>query len=146
MSNNKEKVNHPEHYGGEENPYEAIKVIESLGINVAFGMCIGNALKYISRAGKKGNETTLDDLQKANWYLKRCLQYMQTRGEVSTFFESNKIALWYGAIGKVAEAWGIRIRLKNCFDRLYEYIEKGNPQKLQAAILLLDDEINDLKK
>ena len=25
----KENINHPEHYGGEENPYEAIKIIEA---------------------------------------------------------------------------------------------------------------------
>jgi hypothetical protein len=58
-------VNHPQHYGGANNPYEAIKVIEAweLGFN------LGNCLKYISRAGKKGD--TLEDLEKAKWYLER---------------------------------------------------------------------------
>jgi hypothetical protein len=58
-------VNHPEHYGGEDNPYEAIKVIEAwrLGFN------LGNAVKYISRAGKK--DAALQDLKKARWYLDR---------------------------------------------------------------------------
>ncbi len=60
-----EAVNHPAHYGGADNPYEAIKVIEawSLGFN------LGNAVKYISRAGKKGD--VLEDLKKARWYLDR---------------------------------------------------------------------------
>jgi hypothetical protein len=60
-----ETVNHPAHYGGEGNPYEAIKVIEAweLGFN------LGNAVKYISRAGKKGDR--LEDLKKAAWYLNR---------------------------------------------------------------------------
>lgn len=58
-------INHPPHYGGEDNPYEAIKVIEAwkLGFN------LGNTIKYISRAGKKGN--ALEDLKKAQWYLAR---------------------------------------------------------------------------
>lgn len=58
-------VNHPNHYGGEDNPYEAIKVIEAweLGFN------LGNTVKYISRAGKK--ESKVVDLKKAKWYLER---------------------------------------------------------------------------
>lgn len=58
-------VNHPSHYGGGDNPYEAIKVIEAwkLGFN------LGNTLKYISRAEKKTNQ--LEDLKKALWYLDR---------------------------------------------------------------------------
>jgi hypothetical protein len=44
-------VNHPEHYGGGDNPYEAIKIIESLGLD----FCLGNTMKYLVRAGKKGS-------------------------------------------------------------------------------------------
>jgi hypothetical protein len=61
----KEMVDHPKHYGGKDNPYEAIKVIEAWGL----GFCLGNTIKYISRAGKK--ENTLQDLEKALWYLER---------------------------------------------------------------------------
>jgi len=61
-------VDHPPHYGGAENPYEAIKVIEAWQVD----FCIGNVLKYLSRAGKKGAE--LEDLKKAEWYLKRAIQ------------------------------------------------------------------------
>lgn len=60
-----ERVNHPSHYGGEEDPYEAIKVIEAWGL----GFNLGNTLKYISRAGKKGS--LIEDLKKASWYLER---------------------------------------------------------------------------
>jgi Protein of unknwon function (DUF3310) len=45
-----ERVNHPAHYGDADRPYEAIMVIEAwrgLGYN------LGNAVKYISRAGKR---------------------------------------------------------------------------------------------
>lgn len=62
-----DSVNHPAYYGGEDNPYEAIKVIEAWGL----GFRLGTALKYISRAGKKDPEKTLEDLRKARWYLDR---------------------------------------------------------------------------
>ncbi len=56
-------VNHPAYYqaGG----IEAIDVIEAWGL----GFCLGNTVKYIARAGKKGNRLT--DLRKAVWYLNR---------------------------------------------------------------------------
>ena len=60
-----EQVNHPSHYGGENNPYEAIKVIDSWDL----GFSLGNTVKYISRAGKKGKDKELEDLRKALWYL-----------------------------------------------------------------------------
>lgn len=54
----------PEHYRPGDT-YETIKVIEAwkLGFN------LGNAIKYISRAGKKDNY--VQDLEKAKWYLER---------------------------------------------------------------------------
>lgn len=59
-----EKVNHPLHYGGKDNPYEAIKVIEAWDL----GFNLGNVVKYISRAGKKG-DNYLEDLRKAKAYI-----------------------------------------------------------------------------
>ena len=64
MSN--EQVNHPAHYGGADNPYEAIKVIEAWNLNFN----LGNTIKYIARAGLK-SDALLTDLQKARWYLDR---------------------------------------------------------------------------
>lgn len=66
-----EAVDHPAHYGGAENPYEAIKVIEAWGL----GFCLGNTVKYISRAGKKGD--LLEDLKKAQWYLAREIEALE---------------------------------------------------------------------
>lgn len=60
-----ESINHPKHYGGADNPYEAIKVLEAWTLNFN----LGNVLKYLSRAGKKGD--VLEDLKKARWYLDR---------------------------------------------------------------------------
>ena len=64
------KVDHPNHYGGKDNPYETIKIIENLG----FGFHIGNVFKYIARAGKKNPDTKIEDLRKAQWYLQRYIE------------------------------------------------------------------------
>jgi hypothetical protein len=61
----KEAVNHPAHYGGADNPYEAIKVIDAWRL----GFSLGNAVKYIARAGKKDPAKTIEDLEKARFYL-----------------------------------------------------------------------------
>lgn len=60
-----EAVDHPSHYGGADNPYEAIKVIEAWNL----GFNLGNTVKYIARAEHKN--ATIQDLEKARWYLDR---------------------------------------------------------------------------
>lgn len=58
-------IDHPSHYtaGG----IETIDAIEAWGL----GFNLGNAVKYISRAGKKDPAKTLEDLRKAAWYVAR---------------------------------------------------------------------------
>jgi hypothetical protein len=70
-----EYVNHPEHYGGVENTYEVIKVIEALEMDFH----LGNAFKYIVRAGKKETDKELQDLKKALWYLDRKIQLLEKK-------------------------------------------------------------------
>lgn len=65
-----EQVNHPAHYGGAGNAYEAIEVIQAWGL----GFCLGNTVKYICRAGKKSAEMEIQDLEKARWYLDYFIQ------------------------------------------------------------------------
>lgn len=65
-------VNHPQHYGGETNTYEAIKVIEAWDLD----FCLGNTVKYIARAGKKDTNKELEDLHKALWYLQRRIEQL----------------------------------------------------------------------
>ena len=74
-----EHVDHPAHYGGKESPYEAIKVISSwLGPRGVFDFDLGNAMKYICRAGAKPSESGVQglkqDLQKAVWYLNHAIE------------------------------------------------------------------------
>jgi hypothetical protein len=61
-------IDHPQHYGGEDNTYEAIKVIEAWELDFH----LGNVIKYISRAGKKGSK--IEDLKKAHWYMNRAVE------------------------------------------------------------------------
>ncbi len=60
---NKEMVNHPDHYQG--NNFEVIDIIEDYEL----GFSLGNAIKYILRADKKGARK--QDLKKAIWYIQR---------------------------------------------------------------------------
>jgi hypothetical protein len=68
-----EKVDHPVHYGGADNPYEVIKVLDAWGL----GFCLGNAVKYIARAGKK--DATLLDLAKARWYIQHEIERLMAK-------------------------------------------------------------------
>lgn len=68
-------VNHPAHYGGKDNLYEAIKVIEAWGLDFHSG----NAVKYISRAGKKDPTKEIEDLEKSVWYLNRRIEWLRSQ-------------------------------------------------------------------
>ncbi len=60
-------VNHPQHYECERRTIQ----VEPIDLCECFDFCLGNALKYIIRAPHKGHQ--LEDLRKAQWYLRRCL-------------------------------------------------------------------------
>lgn len=55
-------VDHPSHYAAGRK-YEPIDVIQDWNLD----FCLGNVVKYISRAGRKIDE--LEDLKKAQFYL-----------------------------------------------------------------------------
>lgn len=74
MPKKKEKVNHPEYYGGDK-PYEVIKCLEAWG-GQCLELCVGQALIYLARAGKKAETTLLEDLEKARWWIDRRIQQL----------------------------------------------------------------------
>lgn len=81
----KEKnVNHPSHYT--DGKIEVIEFIEDKGL----GFCLGNAIKYISRAGKKDPNKEIEDLEKAIWYIKRRIKQIEDSRPV--IGESKEIA------------------------------------------------------
>lgn len=79
-----EQINHPVHYGG-DTPYEAIKVIEAWELDFP----LGNAVKYIARAGKKKKEKEIEDLEKAIWYIQRKVMLLKAIQEKSQITDGN---------------------------------------------------------
>lgn len=65
-------IDHPSYYGS-DTTYETIKVIEAWQLD----FCLGNAVKYISRAGKKDPDKEIEDLQKAVWYIQRRIDQLK---------------------------------------------------------------------
>ena len=57
-------IDHPQHYTKHPSGIECIDIVEHYNFN------LGNAIKYIWRAGLKSNNP-IEDLQKAIWYLQR---------------------------------------------------------------------------
>ncbi len=76
-----ERVDHPAHYGGGDNPYETIKVLEAwMTEEEIIGFLKGNAIKYLSRAGKHViGDPALQDAKKGRWYVDRLIQRLERR-------------------------------------------------------------------
>lgn len=68
-------VNHPLHYT--DTKIEVIDYIEDKGLNFN----LGNVVKYVSRAGKKDKNKTIEDLKKGAWYLDR--EIKRLKGELN---------------------------------------------------------------
>ena len=61
----------PQHYTNSK--IEVIDYIEDKEL----GFCLGNVVKYVSRAGKKYKDKEIEDLKKAKWYLERQIQTLE---------------------------------------------------------------------
>lgn len=70
-----DNVNHPAHYT--DGKIEVIDYIE----DKHFGYHLGNAIKYISRAGKKDPQKAEEDLRKAVWYIHRYIYEVLQKGD-----------------------------------------------------------------
>ena len=66
-------VDHPAHYNDHPSGVECIDVVEHMSFNV------GNAVKYLWRAGLKGDR--IEDLEKARWYIDRELRLAERSDE-----------------------------------------------------------------
>lgn len=67
-----DNINHPKHYTTHPSGVECIAVVEHMNF------CVGNAIKYLWRAGLKGD--AIEDLKKARWYVDREIQRLETSG------------------------------------------------------------------
>ena len=60
-------VNHPPHY-------KLAPGVEVIDLTEQLDFCRGNAVKYLARAGRKGDRAQeLQDLEKAQWYVNRAI-------------------------------------------------------------------------
>jgi len=64
-------VNHPPHYTSHPSGVECIDVTEHMSF------CAGNAVKYLWRAGQKGDAA--EDCEKAAWYATREAKRLRNR-------------------------------------------------------------------
>ena len=108
---NGEKINHPEHYKG--NKYEAIDIIDDYQL----GFNLGNAVKYILRAGKKGD--IAEDLKKAKWYIEHEICKLMNEQEERKEKRSKRCpeCKWYGTKDCTMAYWvhhGTDIRNCTC--------------------------------
>lgn len=67
-----DNVDHPKHYRAHPSGVECITITEHMNFN------LGNAVKYIWRAGEKGD--AIEDLRKAAWYVNREIERLSKRG------------------------------------------------------------------
>ena len=70
------QVTHPKHYTSGK--FEVIEIIEDQQPNFH----LGNAIKYICRAGKKDKAKLTEDLEKAIWYLKRFIEIQKPKDKI----------------------------------------------------------------
>lgn len=66
-----DKVNHPSHYNAHASGIECITITEHMNFN------LGNAMKYVWRAGLKSAED-ITDLEKSVWYIQREIARLKT--------------------------------------------------------------------
>ena len=68
-----DKINHPKHYTSDPSGIECIEITRHRNFN------IGNALKYLWRAGLKEKDTHIEDLKKAIWYIEDEIKRLEKR-------------------------------------------------------------------
>lgn len=71
INDKSDAVNSPSHYA--DGKIEVIDFIEDKKL----GFCLGNAVKYIARAGKKDPTKEVEDLKKARWYIERRIKEIE---------------------------------------------------------------------
>lgn len=134
-------VNHPPHYQTAAG-IEAIDVIEQYGL----GLHLGNAMKYLLRAGRKGDTAT--DLGKARWYLARWLDgiYMWHGVEYPTASDDIEGGLCWQTPDDIAAAFGLtgarRIAVLNILDAAaFEPEPDGIVDLIKAALDAIASEV-----
>lgn len=132
-----ERVNHPAHYC-EGRRYETIEVIEAWGL----GVNLGNALKYVSRAGRK--DDAVEDLEKAVWYLNREVSAPFLRRAASLL---SRWILRRKITGRIKPN-DVTVDWKQSSNLSFAIvsIHKGSKRHLISAMMLIEYEIEEIRE
>lgn len=76
-------INHPQHYAEHPSGIECITITEWMNFN------LGNAVKYIWRAGIKSPDP-IEDLRKARWYIIREIGRLERSNQVDPPAEADR--------------------------------------------------------
>lgn len=128
MKSDSDPVNHPSHYN--LGCIEVIDAIEAWDL----GFHLGNVVKYIARAEHKGKR--LEDLRKAQWYLKR--EACRRGGHIYRYSAPSNASI---SVDAACAAWGLTPRLHDVIDE--SVYDGGN---LGRALAALEDEIEEESK
>lgn len=85
-----DSVNHPAHYTSDPSGVECIEITQYRDF------CVGNAIKYLWRAGLKASADKsvlakeIEDLEKAKWYIDRKIKMLREGG--AAYDEKKKIS------------------------------------------------------
>lgn len=136
-------VNNPAHYGGAENPYEAIKVIDAWRCNFN----TGNSYKYLARVGLKASagkpliEKMREDFGKAKWYLQHQLRGIE-RGCTTAMICQPLVVPEQYAFDTVFINVGFSIvvepAIRACFDQCSHHRVAAGIEAIDEAIARLD--------
>ena len=125
-------VNHPPHY-------TYFKGVEVIYVTRWLPFCLGNAFKYICRAGLKDPSKEIEDLKKARFYIKDSIDIIEKYGEGAL---SNYWATVPNGVSAYDNATNLISQVKNPFRR--EILLKllyGRGDDLEKALDILENEI-----
>lgn len=108
-----DSVNNPTHYNSHPSGIECITIAEH------HNFCIGNAIKYLWRAGLKGdgdNNKHIEDLKKAVWYIEREIERLgadappsKKTGWYIAHLDADDVAIAYRGEGSLWELYTAKI-------------------------------------
>jgi hypothetical protein len=68
-----DNVNNPKHYTSHPSGIECIEITKH------HNFCVGNAIKYLWRQGLKSEDTQIEDLEKAIWYIREEIETLTNK-------------------------------------------------------------------
>jgi len=135
---NYDPVTKPQHYCSHPSGIEAISICDKMNF------CLGNAFKYLYRCDLKGN--TLQDLNKAKWYLERELE-RRDNFFITWFSEDENYDATFNGCSFIKKILPYENRfggwMRQALERLYTAsVQKRGVLALEAALICVENMIS----